>query len=307
MNRPLVIWRFIDDKAGHASQSRGLVAALASLREVVVHDLPVPPGWRAGLYWITGRWPPKPVLPDPDLILGAGHATHGAMLAARRARGGKIVVLMQPSLPLAWFDLCLIPEHDQPPDSTKVVITRGGLNSVQPTGDHRPDRGLLLIGGPSHHYGWESRAIAAMVNTILQRETGVTWHLTNSRRTPGDFLPILAATCPQANLAITPHQQTKPEWVSERLAESGLVWVTEDSVSMVYEAITSGAAVGLLPVPQLGDNRIGRGLQARFVDGSLTPYAAWLTGKPLIPAATPLNEAARCAQEILLRWPNLAP
>ena len=33
------------------------------------------------------------------------------------------------------------------------------------------------------------------------------------------------------------------------LQECGVVWVSEDSVSMVYEALTAGAFTGLLEVP----------------------------------------------------------
>ena len=71
-------------------------------------------------------------LPTPDLLLGAGHHTHLSLLAARRIRGGKVVVLMRPSLPPGLFDLCLIPEHDAPPARPNVLATRGALNRIQP-------------------------------------------------------------------------------------------------------------------------------------------------------------------------------
>jgi hypothetical protein len=107
-------------------------------------------------------------LPAPDLIIGAGHRTHFTVLAARRAHGGRAVVLMQPSLPLGWFDLCLIPEHDRPRDRPNVERTYGVLNTVLPASHAAPDRGLFLIGGPSAHHAWAEARMVEQILTVLR-------------------------------------------------------------------------------------------------------------------------------------------
>ena len=113
-NRPRVVWRFTDGKPGHENQTLGLLAALRERAPVDDHRIHVA-NCRAGLLsCLTGRVAFGEGLPDPDLIIGAGHATHLPMLNARRVRGGKVVVLMKPTLPVAWFDLCIIPAHDRP-------------------------------------------------------------------------------------------------------------------------------------------------------------------------------------------------
>ncbi|MEZ5579447.1 MAG: ELM1/GtrOC1 family putative glycosyltransferase [Candidatus Competibacteraceae bacterium] len=120
--RPLVVWRFSDGKAGHDNQSGGLTEALARLRpvEIVTPQRLTPIA--ALLALAGGRLTAWPDLPVPDLLVGAGPGTHLSLLAAqRRARA---VVLMRPSLPLALFDLCLIPEHDTPPVRVNVLATR---------------------------------------------------------------------------------------------------------------------------------------------------------------------------------------
>ena len=48
----------------------------------------------------------------PDIAIGAGHKTHLYLLAIKRCFGAKIVVILKPSLPLKFFDLCVIPKHD---------------------------------------------------------------------------------------------------------------------------------------------------------------------------------------------------
>ncbi|MFN3595388.1 MAG: ELM1/GtrOC1 family putative glycosyltransferase, partial [Thiobacillaceae bacterium] len=114
----LTLWRLIDGKPGHEKQSLGLAQALQRLAAARWYDVRVHgtafASVRAALQWALRRFPAGHGLPAPDLILAAGHATHLPALAARRAYGGRIVVLMRPSLPLALFDLCLIPAHDQP-------------------------------------------------------------------------------------------------------------------------------------------------------------------------------------------------
>ena len=80
---PRVVWRFSDGKPGHDNQSLGLVDALQRRTRIHNYDIPVQPG--AGRHLLLGRFPDGSLLPDPWLIIGAGHATHLPMLAARRA------------------------------------------------------------------------------------------------------------------------------------------------------------------------------------------------------------------------------
>jgi hypothetical protein len=89
---PLVIWRLSDGKPGHEKQTQGLARALLKNRDCVCHTLPAPASLPSLAYWLTGRFPPGRALPSPDIILAAGHATHFALLAARRARGGEAVL-----------------------------------------------------------------------------------------------------------------------------------------------------------------------------------------------------------------------
>lgn len=300
LDRPLIVWRLSDGKPGHDKQSRGLAAALGRLRPVRVCDIPLD-GARSGpLAWLRGRFEAGHGLPAPGLILAAGHATHFALLAARRAWGGRAVVLMRPSLPLSLFDLCLIPDHDRPPARANVIATRGALNTVTPSREHAPGRGLLLIGGPSAHYRWDDRRVAGQVAEIVNAAATVQWTLTTSRRTPAAFLDGLGRC---VNLEVVPGDRTPAGWLDDRLAESGPVWVSPDSVSMVYEALTAGCAVGLLDLEADPASRVARGVAGLTAAGLVTPLPAWRAGHALAAPAEPFDEAARCARLILERWP----
>lgn len=301
--RPLILWRLIDGKPGHEKQTLGLADALGRLAECRRIDIAAPSRLAGLSDWLRGRFAAGAGLPPPDLILAAGHASHFAALAARRAQGGRIVVLMRPSLPLSWFDCCLMPEHDTPPARPNVIATRGVLNAVTPSSQHDPARGLFLIGGVSPHYGWDDRAVIRQIRAILDAAPADQhWRLTTSRRTPPSFLASLAAETAGARLDILPHTATPPGWLEQALSGTGQAWVSEDSVSMVYEALTAGCAVGLLQLPGARPSRVSRGVARLIGDRWLTPFDAWQRTRRLSPPPGRFDEAGRCAREILETW-----
>lgn len=297
--RVVVVWVFTDGKAGHENQLRGLLAALARHYPVDARWIKVPAYASVLSSLMTRRFLPGVGLPPPDLLIGAGHRTHLPMIAARRAHGGRSIVLMKPSLPRAWFDLCVIPEHDAV-TGANVFTTRGALNPVEP-GSKNARAGLILIGGPSRHHRWRENDIVSQIETILTAETDIHWTLTTSRRTPASTTARLCAL-KRANLTVVPVNETGSGWLSERLSSATQVWVTEDSVSMVYEALTANAATGVLGVPAKRESRIARGIEALSRDGMVTRFADWQPGRKLHAPAAPFNEAARAAAWIGEKW-----
>jgi mitochondrial fission protein ELM1 len=295
MHKPLCVWVVSDGKPGHVNQSLGLAEALARAVATELHIVPALPAWRAWLALLLKRFPGK-TLPAPDLIVGAGHATHMTLLAARRARGGRAVVLMKPSLPKRWFDLCILPKHDRIAADAHTLLTEGAINRIRPATAPDPHQGLLLIGGISAHFEWDTDAIQVQIKGILARSPDTHWTLTTSRRTPVEFLALLP-TAP--NLAVVPHTATTRDWLPEQLARCGTVWVTPDSASMVFEALTAGATVGVFDLPVNPTSRVGWAI-AQLADAQrITRFVNWCAHGTLDPNTQPLAEADRCATWIL--------
>ncbi|MCP4996041.1 MAG: nucleoside-diphosphate sugar epimerase [Gammaproteobacteria bacterium] len=296
-----VIWRIIDGKPGHESQSQGLVTALGRRLPILQHDISAHPGL-ATLFMAFFRQCPGGIdLPRPDLILGAGHQTHATMLAARRTYGGRTILMMSPTLPCSLFDLCLVPQHDLPPQRENVVSTRGVLNAMTSSGTHHSERTLILIGGPSAHYGWDDEAMVEQVKMLHERALDQQFLLTTSRRTPERFLQRLAALNLE-RLQIVPADQTQSGWVARQLADVARAWVSEDSVSMVYEALTAGVNVGLLEVPQVKFGRVAAGVDLLMTEQWVTSFAQWQSGQALSRPPERFNEAERCADWICEKW-----
>lgn len=301
MSEPIEIWILSDGKPGHENQSFGLAEAIGRCRPAEFSKIKL-----AGAGGAFGRlrraWRAADDLPAPDLLIGAGHATHLALLALARRTDAPCVLLMKPSLPQALFDLCLIPQHDLRGGAVPehAVPTLGALNRVPPPGGQARHGGLILLGGPSSSHGWDADAVRAAIEAIVLAGKDRPWRITDSRRTPPGTLETLSTACPA--LAVYPHGGTGRDWLPQRLAEAAEVWVTEDSVSMIYEALSSGARVGLLPVPSLKKaGRVARGIERLVAEGFVTRFADWTPAAGLAAPPRVLREADRCAAIVLER------
>ncbi len=291
-----IVWRFSDGRPGHDAQSLGLVQALQARCKLELHQLSVGSRYAALGAWLTGRYAAGRRLPSPDLLIGAGHATHWHLLAARRARGGRAVVLMQPGLPNSLFDLCLIPEHDKPRPAGNVLVTNGALNTLRPSQNRSTERGLILLGGSSSHYRWHDGEVLEQIDALLQARPQLRWQVLSSRRTPVSMLETLQK---RKDLTLLPTDTPEPP-VAAALADAAEVRVSEDSVSMIYEALTSGAPTGLLAVTRRRSSRVTAGVDALVAGGRVAAPGNWRA----IEASPPLDEAGRCADWIMEQWLN---
>lgn len=302
VDRRLIVWSFLDGKAGHERQVTGLVAALSELRALDQFSVPLLGRIDACRVLLGAKWPQIEQLPDPDLLVVAGRRTHLTGLAARHTRGGRLIALMRPGLPMAWFDLCIVPRHDGVATSDRVMVTSGALNPVIAPGESRGSGGLILVGGPSRHFGWDDARLMVQIRAIVAAEPERRFTVADSRRTAPATSAALKALSGR-NVDYVHHAATSAGWIDAQLADSSLVWVTRDSVSMIHEALSSGAAVGLIDVPaRRPESRIAAAINEIESLGEIVSYRAWHSGAPMGRSRAPLREASRCAKEIVHRW-----
>jgi mitochondrial fission protein ELM1 len=300
-----VIWRFSDGRPGHDNQSLGLVEALGRRLPLEVHTLPLPEHAASWRDLVAGRYPAGERLPAPWLLVGAGRRTHLPLLAARRARRARAVVLMRPGFPCSLFDLCIIPDHDRTVAAPGVLVSRGSLNRVQRVTGGPHAQGIVLVGGPSRHHRWQDEAVAAQVARVVRDSPAREWVLATSRRTPAGFAERIDRELARPGVALTVLSrggEDSGRRVADRLERSCCAWVTEDSVSMIYEALTAGAATGLIEVPASGRDRVAAGIRRLASTGQVTRFGDWVGGRPLQPPAEAFDEANRCAEWICTHW-----
>jgi uncharacterized protein len=290
-----VIWRISDGKTGHGSQSKGLVKALNQIQPCDCHDIELSDGKNGMLDFLFKHFPLGKELPDPDIIIGAGHETHFPLLCAKRARGGKTIVVMKPSIPTSYFDFCFIPEHDSPKTANNILATKGAINCISTSTEQMNDHGLILIGGPSRHFCWDTEYLLQQINEIIETHRDIKWEISDSARTPEETSRALAKLH-EPNVEYKNLSSTGAAWLGRRLNLAANVWVSADSVSMIYESLTSGAAVGLLDVPTQSSSKLTDNIAGLVENSMVTPYNAWLTKRKLNKPSVQLNEASRCAE-----------
>jgi len=331
-----LIWILSDGKAGHLSQTRGLAGALVARMGGRIREIDL----EGKSFWGKLReiWKQRSEVRDqrsevrdqraevrdqgsedteegtPDFIIAAGHGTHlPLLLSGWLFKRAKTVVCMKPSLPMSWFDFSVVPRHDLTSDvlakpPAHIIPTLGALHGVKPSPERPKTHTLILIGGPSKEYGWDEQQVIEQLKAVSSGQPAVGsqqseehFLMTTSRRTPAGFVDVLRRECPA--IEVVPVEETPRGWVAEKLQCAKAVWVTRDSVSMIYEALGSGAPVGLLNMPSLQPDgkkksRVAKGIEMLETDGWVTPFDVWKQTN-VLKSRGALVEVDRVAERVL--------
>ena len=257
-----------DGRPGHSNLSLGLLAALEGIRPVTTNRIEVTRGrWRGApvAVWSNLRLAPAQLLsvvygldakqlPKTDLVVSAGAETLGANVACARVLGAANVFygslrLFRPKS----FDLVLTSypanasrsRHafaPKPSPSAAALWKRGPRTAGKPA-----VRLALLVGGNSGestftNADWED--LFGLVSMLAYTQ-GIQWLITNSRRTPDAVSDRLASLPCQRYVDV---RGATVETLADILADSDAVLVTDESSSMVSDAVATGLAVlGLAP------------------------------------------------------------
>jgi len=203
------------------------------------------------------------------------------------------------------MDLCFVPVHDNVQPGNNIFTTIGPPGISTDKGIHESDRGLVLIGGiDNKSHVWHSEEVFLQVRAVIEKDTLKKWIITSSRRTPEEMCVLLeryASEKPEVTFFRA--HETPSGWIEDAYDRNESVWVTADSISMVYEALTAGCLVGIFPMKWKKQNgKFHRSEQYLLENNMVTDFEAWISGKSKMVRPKPLNEAARCAEEILKRW-----
>lgn len=294
---PFDLYCIADAKPGHRNQLKGLAERIATHAECRIHWLDA--SQQHTTIWsilFTKKW--SEVNPQGrGVCIGAGHLTHNLLLKVGRSYAMPTVVIMKPSLPLSWFDFAIVPEHDAVPPTDRILCTQGAMNTITPTPTHQAEtgRGLMLIGGDSEHFLWDTELVLNQIQKLCMAYPQTQWLLTDSRRTPQQTRAALSSLLPQQVNFIS-HRQTDANWIETELNRCQQVWVTPDSVSMVYEAITANRPVGLFSLTAQKTSRIQNGLSELINRKRLKTIN---TMHLELPTQEPLWEADRAALWLL--------
>ena len=252
-----VIWRFTDGKAGHDKQSLALVDSLMNQTKCRLFDFNVQGQRNPILNIIFKNYKLPEGITKPDIAIGAGHKTHLHLLAIKRCFNAKIVVIMKPSIPLIFFDLCIIPKHDGIKNGPNIINIQSSLVKFNSNLKKKENTGLILIGGPSKHYFWDSKTVLEEICKISKKFKFRKLLLSTSRRTPFDFLDQLNELN-ISDIKVYEYSKIKSDWLDKHINKVKNIWVTNDSYSMVTEALASGADVDIIGLKVKQDSKLSK-------------------------------------------------
>jgi hypothetical protein len=263
--RNISCWVVSEGLAGTENQCLGIADALGVSPTIKRIRLRFPwkqlsPYLRCGHQWAFDSAGDSLAPPWPDLVLASGRKSIAAALHIKRQSNGKtlVVQVQDPRIPARLFDLVTVPQHD-PTRGDNVITTIGALHRVTaaklaeeatkfPLLQELPaPRAAVMIGGNSKAHRLTEENAAALAARLQELAEDYSLMITVSRRTPPTCLDIL-----QKTLADNPRvyfwdgSGANPYFAFLEYAD--ILLVTEDSVSMTSEAISTGKPVYTIPM-----------------------------------------------------------
>lgn len=246
--------------AGLVTQARGLAEAAGLAPDVVALHPKAP--WR----WVGARMWPWPLAavelpPIGEGVVFAAGGTAAAVAAALRRPGRAVVQVQHPRMDVGRFDVVVVNRHDGLV-GRNVVVTRTALHTATPERlaaagavwgprlEHLP-RPLVavLVGGSNGRFRLDGKVAAALGEQLAQMmwadRVGVA--VTPSRRTSLEARAALEKAVGPLGGWVWDMAGENPYFGLLALADA--IVVTEDSVSMVSEAVATRAPVLLAGLP----------------------------------------------------------
>lgn len=296
------IWGVTDGSAGMASQVRGvgeLLARRTNGKFIIKQARRVPPFcWLPGwfyFYALKSLDKTSDILspPYPDILISSGRRSVAIALAIKCASAGKtkLVHLQSPRIRADYFDLVVAMQHDNL-HGDNVISTFAALhhltneklaaaaadyaNEIMQTSQPRL---LICIGGSTHAYKFSyqrCKTMLAQINAVIQKYHGGLW-VSTSRRTGAENIAEITAHFKNQQVYTGGERNPYLAWLSA----CDSIAVTDDSVSMMSEALFLGKPLYIIRMPEhkntkpaaFADDLLARGLASEFVS-PLSPASA---------------------------------
>jgi mitochondrial fission protein ELM1 len=272
MNGKRILWIISEGSPGHVSQSIGLAAALGEKWPVEIRQFECRPKFSGfvrhliRLFWMgkNGRPLPDWMLdgplelerakagePAPDLIISSGGRSVFAGRTLAVKYGVPFVFLGERKpYPPDWFHTVFTPSsletaaNDIRMDVIPTKITPEIVNQAAADWVNRPSGRLwaMLIGGKSRSHDFQDADWENLAKGMAQlaESEGIRWLVTTSRRTGKELETKLRELLPPETVADAVWWCHQPEKkLPAYLGAAEVIWVTQDSISMVTEAVAT--------------------------------------------------------------------
>lgn len=199
-----------------------------------------------------------------EFVISCGSAVTPVNIFMSKENDAKNITIMKPILApftMRKFKLAIIPRHDKPGGAKSVVVTEIAPNLVDEERMKRDAESLkshigavaggsvaLFIGGDNPEFSMARDIVNSVIEGVAEfcDRSGVSILATTSRRTSPEIEGILKSRLknnPKCKFLVIANEKNYDFTVSGMLALGKVAVVSEESISMVSEAIAAGKKV----------------------------------------------------------------
>ena len=189
-----------------------------------------------------------------DIVIGAGRNTHARILLIKRLYGNKVkaISILTPGIFKDNFDFICAPNHDKEKlkNCNNAIFFEGSLARVSNSNTDEKI-GLIGLGGVNKHFIFNENDLIKQIEYILSLYPNKHWYIYVSRRTPNSMVQkinLLTKTFPCLTVADKSFDGT--------LQKASMKFVTQDSVNMVYESLSSVGQTFLFSMAEKKQNKV---------------------------------------------------
>ena len=162
-----------------------------------------------------------------------------------------------PSLFHKHFDVICAPLHDEKKlaNNENIIYFQGSLAKVSAK-DIDKNVGLIALGGLNKHYDFDEKSLLKQIEYILTLYPEKKWFLFTSRRTPKNIIEEISKFKNEfSNLTIS------EKGFDDVIEKASIKFITQDSVNMVYVALSTKGKTHLFNMNYKKENKITKQME----------------------------------------------
>ena len=207
-----------------------------------------------------------------DYIIAAGSTTAYPLKVLARKYDAKSIAMMLPKGYRYDYDVIFAQSHDNPPQQDNICVLPANFSFSEPQGLYRAEKKSIgiVIGGDNKVFSFSLDELSRQLKHIFESFNGYEFAVTTSPRTSVEIEDLLEHY-DFVYRVIYSKNPVNP--IPDFLHQCDRVFITQDSTSMISEAVSSGkACIEVLPLPSGGDNKFTRLIHGLQKEGYLHIY-----------------------------------
>lgn len=195
---------------------------------------------------------------DINLVIGAGSNIHTRLLLLKKFlkdiynKDIIAISVLTPSLFKNEFNFICAPNHDEIKLSNikNTIFFEGSLAKVS---IQEPDDsiGLIGLGGINNHFIFNEDDLIKQIEYILSLYTNKDWYLFSSRRTSDLMIDKVKTLTDSFSNLIVAHEN-----FDEIIKHASIKFITQDSMNMVYESLSTKGQTFVFNMKYKNENKI---------------------------------------------------